>query len=114
MRTTPASVLRSAIPMASKPERSAAWTSSIASDAPRRKENGELTPSSTNGDGVVGGGGMSLVRTSLSREKPTFSGTALYPGEGRGPGRCDEQRFPLPWTPAFAGELAAQHHPNSP
>ena len=38
----------------------------------------------------------------------------LFPGEGRGPGRCDEQRFPLPWTPAFAGELAALHHLNSP
>ena len=29
---------------------------------------------------------------------------SLFPGEGRGPGRCDEQRFPLPWAPAFAGE----------
>jgi hypothetical protein len=28
----------------------------------------------------------------------------LFPGEGGGPGRCVKQRFPLPWTPACAGE----------
>ena len=47
IRTTPASVLRSAIPIASIPWARAVSTSSIASDAPRRKEKGVVTPSST-------------------------------------------------------------------
>jgi hypothetical protein len=74
IRTTPAKVLRSAMPRASYPNGSAVSVNSIASDAPRRKENGELMPSSTYGDGVVVGGGMSSVRTNFKRENPGLSG----------------------------------------
>src|SRR5689334_417285 len=56
---------------------------------------------------------MSLVRTSFIRGR-TLSGITLLPGEGRGPGRCDEQRFPLPWTPASAGEQLGGPSPEQP
>ena len=53
-RTTPASVFRSAMPSAWCPWACAVSTRLTASEAPRRNEKAEATPSSTNGAGELG------------------------------------------------------------